>query len=79
MIVPASARDRPRPLPGRTAFAFWVLHAWSTASLPWLARRKRSLILLLLGLLAVDSGAAYLVVHLHDATAGMFTRASFWS
>jgi predicted MPP superfamily phosphohydrolase len=54
-----------------TAFAFWAFHAWSTTSVPWLARRKRSLILLLLGLLAVDSGAAYLVVHMRDATAGI--------
>ncbi len=60
-----------------TLFALWSFHAWSTASIPWLGRRKRSLILALLGLVAFDSGAAYIVVHWHDATAALVHTAIF--
>jgi predicted MPP superfamily phosphohydrolase len=60
-----------------TLVALGSFHTWSTASIPWLARRKRSVLVALLGLVAVDSAAAYLVVHEHDATAGLVHTAIF--
>jgi uncharacterized protein len=54
-----------------TLFALWVLHAWSTATLPWLARRKRAVAVGLAGLVALDRGTDLIVVHQHSATAGL--------
>ena len=54
-----------------TVFALWVLHAWSTASLPWLARHKRALVIGLVGLVVVDRGTDFIVVNWHDPTAGL--------
>ncbi len=54
-----------------TLFALWVLHTWSTTSVPWLARRKRAIAIGLAALVAVDRGSDLIVVHWHDATAGL--------
>jgi uncharacterized protein len=54
-----------------TLFALWVLHAWSTASFPWLARRKRGIVTGLVGLVVVDRVSDFIVVHRHDASAGV--------
>ncbi len=54
-----------------TLFALWVLYTWSTESFPWLARRKRALVVALAGLVVVDRLTDFVVVHFHDATAGL--------
>ena len=54
-----------------TLFALWAFHTWSTSSFPWLARRKRALVIGLAGLVALDRGSDLIVVHWHDATAGL--------
>jgi predicted MPP superfamily phosphohydrolase len=54
-----------------TLFALWVLHTWSTESFPWLARRKRAMVVALAGLVVVDRLTDFVVVHFHDATAGL--------
>jgi predicted MPP superfamily phosphohydrolase len=54
-----------------TLFALWVFHSWSTSSFPWLARRKRGVVIGLAGLVALDRGSDLIVVHFHDANAGL--------
>jgi predicted MPP superfamily phosphohydrolase len=54
-----------------TLFALWVLHTWSTATVPWLARRRRAVALGLAAFVVVDRCTDLIVVHQHNAAAGV--------
>jgi hypothetical protein len=54
-----------------TAGSLWVFHAWGAASVPWLARHRRSFAVALALLFGVDRVADLLIINRHDETAGL--------
>jgi predicted MPP superfamily phosphohydrolase len=55
--------------------AFWVFHAWSTATFPWLGRHRRGLAIAFVVLWVVDRIADRIVVASHDHGAGLLHSA----